>query len=215
MGGEQIGRVPIFGPVENPAASKALQELLGELARRPRQEVPQTLFAFPILLSEPGVELARACSRENGALATLLDQIEHVRRVVSEDDERWELGNGPFESLYTSVDVELSVEAAMALASEPAMRSQISLPYVQALCRMARSMCAMGQPAAAVKLQCLVLAATDEEPTDEEGWALRSETIRTDLDVLRTAAASSEDRGLIAAGLERAEGFLEQARRRD
>jgi len=215
MVGEQIGRVPIFGPVENPVASKALRDLLVELARRPSQEVPQTLFAFPILLSEPGVGLARACSRENAALATLLDQIERVRRVVSEDDERWELGNGPFESLYASVDVELSVEAAMTLASEPAMRSQISLPYIQALCRMARSLCAMGQPAAALKLQCLILAATDQEPADEEGWALRSETIRTDLDVLRTAAASSEDHGLIAAGLERAESFLEQARQRD
>jgi hypothetical protein len=43
---------------------------------------------------------------------------------------------------------------------------------------------------------------------------LRSEAIRTDLDVLRTAASSSENRRSIALGIERAERFLEQARRR-
>ncbi len=215
MGGEQEGRVPIFGPVENPTASKALQELLAELAQRPSQEVPQALFAFPILLSEPGVELARACSRRSGgALATLVDQIEHVRRVVEEDGESWELGNGPFESLFTSIDVELSVEAATTIASTPAVRSQLSLPYVRALCRMARSFCAMGRPEMAVKLQRLVLAATDEQPVDEEGWALRSEVIATELNVVRTVATTSEDRRTIDSGIGHAECFLEQARRR-
>jgi hypothetical protein len=131
MSVEQGARVPIFGPVEDPTASEALQELLAELAQRPSQEVPQALFAFPILLSEPGVELARACSRRSGgALATLVDRIEHVREVVEEDDERWELGNGPFESLFKSLDVELSVEAATTIAATPAVRSQLSLPYV-------------------------------------------------------------------------------------
>jgi CHAT domain-containing protein len=215
MSAEQGVRVPIFGPVEDPTAAKGLQELLAELAQRPSQEVPQALFAFPILLSEPGVELARACSRRSGgALATLVDQIEHVRGVVEEDDERWELGNGPFESLFGSVDVELSVEAATTIASTPAVRSQLSLPYVQALCRMARSFCSMGQPAAAVKMQCLLLAATNEQPVDEEEWALRSEVIATELNVVRTAATSSEDRRTIASGIERADRFLEQARQR-
>ncbi len=197
-------------------ASKALQELLTELAQRPRQEVPQELFAFPILLSEPGVEFARACSRQSGgALAALVDQIEHVRGVVAEDDERWELGNGPFESLFMSIDIELSVEAATTIASTPAVRSQLSLPYVRALCRMARSFCAMGRPEMAMKLQCLVLAATDDQPVDdEEGWALRAEVIATELNVVRTAATASEDRRVIASGIERAERFLEQARQR-
>jgi hypothetical protein len=217
MGAEPGVRVQVLGPVEDPTASEALQKLLAQLAQLPSQEIPQALFAFPILLTEPGIELARACSRRSDggdALATLVDRIEDVRGAVEEDDERWELGNGPFESLFMSVDVELSVEAAATIASTPAMRSQLSLPYVQALCRLTRSLCGAGQAAAAVKMQCLVLAATDEEPVEEEKWALRSEAIETDLDVLRTVATSSEDRRTIATGIERADRFLKQARRR-
>ncbi len=216
MSVEQGARTPIFGPADDPRASEALQELLRTLVQRPSHEVPRALFAFPILLSEPGVELARICSqRSGGVLAALLGQIEHVRKLVEADDECWELGNGPFESLFTSVNVELSEEAAMAIASTPAMRSQLSLPYLQALCRIARTLCAVGQPASAVTLQRLLLAATDERPADEEGWALRSVVIETELNVVRTVATSSEDRRTVTSGIERAECFLEQARQRE
>ena len=216
MSVEQGARPPIFGPADDPRASEGLRELLRTLAQRPSEEVPRALFAFPILLSEPGVELARVHSqRSGGALAALVDQIEYVRKLVEADDESWELGNGPFEALFMSVDVELSEEAAMAIASAPVMRSQLSLPYLRALCRMTGTLCAVGQLASAVTLQRLLLAATDEQPADEAGWALRSMVIETELRVVRTVATSSEDRRTITSGIEHAEYFLEQARQRE